>query len=289
MTPRARMIVALAALALAASIVATQAQALRPRPADQAALRDAADAQTAQALSLYDARRLVPLPSGAIDRPQGASEDDARRARQILLSAAFAGSHEARDYAGRMAQAGAGGPVDAARARRLYEEAATRSARWRLAGMLERGEGGPKDLASARGLYKLASGQGQLDARYDYARMLRRGEGGKPDPAAAYATLAGMEGVRHADAAGERADMLDRGEGVRRDPRAAAEQYLLALEWRSRFYAPPRVVARWNAIGRETRVEIGRLLRERGLPDAPLDGAAPPAGWDERYLSARKG
>lgn len=285
MTLRARAF--LAALAVAAAAGA-QAQPLRARPADQAVLREAAEAQIVEALSLFDARRLIPLAAGGVDRPAGVSDDDARRARQLLLSAAYAGSPEARDYAARMLQAGVGGPVDAAGARRLYEESATRSARWRLAGMLERGEGGPKDLASARALYKLASTQGQLDARYDFARMLRRGEGGKPDPAAAYAALAGMAATRHADAAGERADMLDRGEGVPRDPKAAADQYLLALEWRSRFYAVPRVAAKWSAIGRETRMEIGERLRERGLPDAPIDGSPPPKGWEERYLTARK-
>ncbi|QLP97339.1 MAG: hypothetical protein HZY79_07955 [Rhodoblastus sp.] len=49
------------------------------------------------------------------------------------------------------------------------------------------------------------------------------------------------------------------------------------------------MTARWGSISAQTRVEIGKMLRERGLPDAPLDGSAPPKGWEERYLSARKG
>jgi hypothetical protein len=155
--------------------------------------------------------------------------------------------------------------------------------------MLERGEGGPKDPVSARGLYKLASTQGQLDARYDFARMARRGEGGTADPAAALKALTSMSAVAHADAAAELADMLDKGEGAKRDPKAAAEQHLRALEAASRFYAPPPVRTRWSAISAQTRVEIGKLLRARGLADAPLDGAAPPPGWDKRYLAARKG
>ena len=289
MTPAARMAAALVALSLAAWIGAARAQPLRAPPATQAAMREAAKAQVSEALTLYDARRLIRLPDGSFERPQGASEADARRARELLLSAAYAGSAEARDYAGRMAQAGAGGPRDLPRARKLYEDAATRAARWRLAGMLERGEGGPNDSVSARGLYKLASTQGQLDARYDFARMARRGQGGKPDPAAALKALTSMSAVAHADAAAELADMLDKGEGGKRDPKAAAEQHLRALESASRFYAPPPVLARWSAISAQTRAEIGKLLRARGLADAPLDGAAPPPGWDKRYLAARKG
>ncbi|QLP97340.1 MAG: SEL1-like repeat protein [Rhodoblastus sp.] len=73
-----------------------------------------------------------------------------------------------------MLQAGVGGPADPSRARRLYEEAGGRSARWRLAGMLERGEGGPRDLASARGLYKLASSQGR-STRASISREWREG------------------------------------------------------------------------------------------------------------------
>lgn len=290
MTPRARVAAALAALALVALLAKApaHAQPLRAGATQQAALREAAAAHIAEALSLYDARRIVRLPGGGFDQPQ-AGEDDKRRARALLLSAAHAGSAEARDYAGRMAQAGVGGRVDPHAARRLYEDSATRAARWRLAGMLERGEGGPKDPVSARGLYKLASSQGQLDARYDFARMARRGEGGKPDAAAAFKALAAMGEVCHADAAGERADMLDKGEGAPRDPRAAAENYLRALECRSRFYAAPAVVATWSAISAPARIEIGKLLRERGLADAPLDGAAPPPGWDARYVAARKG
>lgn len=284
---RAPAFAALLALALAAG--SAQAQPLRTAPTQQAALREIARTQLAEALALYDARRVIPLPGGRFEQPPGPSADEARRARQLLLSAAYAGSAEARDYAARMLQAGFGGPVDLTRARRLYEEAATRSARWRLAGMLERGEGGPKDLASARGLYKLASAQGQLDARFDFARMARRGLGGKVDAAAALAALTAMGQVCHADAAGELADMLDRGDGARRDAPLAAEHYLRALECRSRFYAAPQVTARWSAISRDARAEIGKLLRERGLPDAPLDGAAPPRGWEERYLAGRKG
>lgn len=287
MTPAQRALAAVLALGLAAYVSAAYAEPRAAAPRHVAP--DVAQDQIDEALALFDARRVLRLRDGRFDQPAGVSDQDKRRARHLLLAAAASGSPQARDYAARLIQAGLGGPANASQARKLYEESATRSARWRLAGMLERGEGGPRDLVSARALYKLASDQGQLDARYDYARMARRGEGGPVDLAAAVTALSAMGEACHGDAADELAAMLEHGEGLRADARRAAEFHLQALACASRFYAPPQIVARWSSIERSTRVEIGKLLRARGVGDAPTDGSSPPPGWAERYLAARKG
>lgn len=289
MSPHLRAVAAALALGLAFYVGAAYAQQPVLPSATQVALqRDAARMLVAEAMTLYDARRLIRLPGGGFDRPPSDSESDRQRARELLIAAGRDGDVDARDFAGRMMQAGVGGPVDLGAARKLYEESATRSARWRLAGMLERGEGGPRDAVSARALYKLASDQGQLDARYDFARMARRGFGGPVDSVAARAALHSMITTCHTDAANDLAQMSDRGEGGPRDLKLAAEQYLRAVECRSRFYLRPLVSSSWESVGQDTRAEINRLLRERGLAEAPASAASPSPGWEDRYVALRK-
>jgi TPR repeat protein len=257
------------------------AQALRPSLEADATMRASAKTQLEEALKLFDARRLIRLPNGSFERPPSDSESDRIRARQLFLSAGFAGDVDARDYAARMAQAGVGGKYDLAEARRLYEESGTRAARWRLAGMLERGEGGPKDLVTARKLYKLASDMGHVDARYDFARMAYVGEGGPADLEAAREALVGATSVCHGDAADLLGRMAERGEGGARDVRLAAASYLRAIDCRGKFYREPTLVTRWEGVSRDVRVEAQRILLARGMTGIPEDGSQMTAGWDK--------
>lgn len=273
-----------AALALAPPSLA---QALKPAPGAEATLRAAATGQVEEALKLFDARKLIRLPSGAFERPFSDSEADRARARQLLLSAGFAGDANARDYAGRMAQAGIGGKIELDAARKLYEESGTRAARWRLAGMLERGEGGPADLATARKLYKLSGDMGQIDAQYDFARMAYAGEGGAPDHAAARAALVSAVRFCHGDAADLLGRMADRGEGGPRDVRLSAASYLRALDCRGKFYREPTLVTRWEAISRDVRAEAQRILTARGMTGIPTDGGQMNAGWEKNAPKRR--
>jgi TPR repeat protein len=288
MIPHLRVFAAIVALSLAGFVGYARAQPLRPQDGEEALLRDAARLQVGEALQLFDARRLLRLPSGGFERPASNSEGDRARARELLQSAAYVGDTTARDLLARMLQAGVGGPADEAQARKLYEEAGTRGARWRLAGMLERGEGGPQDLLSARRVYKLASDMGQLDARYDWARMARSGFGGTPDLAGAREALSTMDVVCHGDAAGLLADMAERGEGGPRDHDLAARQYLRQLDCAGRFYAKPAVTVRWPSLAVETRLRINAILRGLGMQDAPRNDRVPTHGWETRYLSIRR-
>jgi TPR repeat protein len=255
------------------------AQALRPTTQDEPTLRASAKAQIEKGLKLFDARHLIRLPQGRFERPPSDSESDRIAARELFLSAGFAGDADARDYAARMAQAGIGGRLDLAEARRLYEESGTRAARWRLAGMLERGEGGPKDLASARKLYKLASDMGQIDARYDFARMAYAGEGGPVDHVGARAALVTAARYCHGDAADLLGRMAERGEGGERDVRLAAASYLRAVDCSGKFYKDPTLVWRWEAVARDVREEVQRVLIARGMTGIPEDGSQMNAGW----------
>lgn len=288
MTPNLRVLAALVALSLAGFVGFARAQTLRPQEGEDPLLRDAARLQVSEALQLFDARRLLRLPSGGFERPPSNSESDRARARELLQSAAYVGDATARDLLARMLQAGVGGHADEEQARKLYEESATRSARWRLAGMLERGEGGPQDLVSARRVYKLASDMGQLDARYDWARMARAGFGGAPDPAGARQALSTMDTVCHGDAAGMLAEMAERGEGGPRDNDLAARQYLRQLDCAGRFYAKPAVSVRWPSLAVDTRLRINAILRGMGMQDAPRNDRVPTHGWETRYLSIRR-
>lgn len=206
-------------------------------------------------------------------------EEDLEEAVKWYRMAAEQGDATGQNNLGLMLDNGRGVAQDfteAAKWFRLSAEQGDSSGQNNLGTMYEKGHGVEKDEAEAVKWYLKSAEQGFDIAQNNLGIMYHQGRGVAQDheEAAKWFEKASEQGNGNADV--NLAILYDEGKGVPKDGKRAAAHILSALEARIDD-AYDHMVSKSNTWSAETRRELQRLMRDRGVYSGAIDGRFGPA------------
>ena len=202
-----------------------------------------------------------------------------------LRSAATAGDAAAAFEVGVRFAEGHGVPADINEAARWFERAAAKGlapAQFRYGSLLEKGQGVKKDLTQARRLYLAAANAGNGKAMHNLAVLYAEGVDGKPDyqAAAQWFHKAALRGIP--DSQFNLGVLYARGLGVATNMSESYKWFALAAAKGDKEAVKKRdeVASRLDAHALAAAQLTVRSFVAEPQPDAAVNVAVPPGGWD---------